>query len=203
MNYIHICDNAGKVIVSRLGPDCRDVCLGLTLAQCERCESHSGSGKRRRGKITVPAGSVFLCADDDDMVKSKRVFMKSLDLYAEMVSGLIEIQKLTLDEVRNENRRLVHNLTTLNSHIIQEIYNIVPQDDLAGGPSRQISVIADALSAKPVPAAQAALRILKNAVAARTEMQIVRRFQSAPQLPPQQRPHSNPNPIPLRLYFLA
>ena len=38
-------------------------------------------------------------------------------------------------------------------------------------------------------AAQAALRILKNAVAARTEMQVVRRFRTAPQLPPQLRPH--------------
>jgi len=33
------------------------------------------------------------------------------------------------------------------------------------------------------------LRILKNAVAARTEMQVVRRFHAAPQLPPQRRPH--------------
>jgi signal transduction histidine kinase len=106
-----------------------------------------------------------------------------------MIEVLVEIQRQAAADTREEGRRLVHNLTTLNSHIIQEIYNIVPQDELAGTPRQQISLIAGAISANPPAAAQAALRILKNAVAARTEMQIVRRFRTIPQLPPQLRLH--------------
>ena len=140
--------------------------------------------------MTVAAGSAFLCTDNSDMLSSKRVFTKTLELYAGMVGTLAETQKLALEEARSENRRLVHNLTTLNSHIIQEIYNIVPQEDLAGRPSRQIAVIAESLNKNATQAAQAALRILKNAVAARTEMQVVRRFHATPQLPLQLRPHS-------------
>jgi light-regulated signal transduction histidine kinase (bacteriophytochrome) len=158
-------------------------------ASYEKCSAHVGGGMRRKGIKEVAIGTVFFCTSDEDMLNSKKVFTRTLDLYAEMIGGLAEIQKLAADEVREESRRLVHNLTTLNSHIIQEIYNIVPQDDLAGTPNQQIGLIAKVISEDPAAAAQAALKILKNAVAARNEMQIVRRFRATPQLPPQLKPH--------------
>lgn len=189
MDHLHVCDAVGKVVLSRLGQNCLEVCVSAALGVCEKCISHEDQGTRRRGKKAVASGTVFFCTADADMVKSKRVFVRALDAYAEMIGGLIEIQRLAAEEAREESRRLVHNLTTLNSHIIQEIYNLVPQDELAGTPYRQISVIAKSIAANPSVAAQAALRILKNAVAARTEMQVVRRFHTAPQLPPQRRSH--------------
>jgi len=70
--------------------------------------------------MKVASGTVYLCTDDVDMIKSKRIFMRTLALYAEMIGGLSEIQRLAFEEVRNEGRRLVHNLTTLNSHIIRK-----------------------------------------------------------------------------------
>lgn len=188
-DHIHICDASGRVLLSRLGEGCQETCLAGASASFEKCVGQLGGGARRRGLKTVAAGSVFFCTADEDMVKSKRVFARTMDSYTEMIGGLAEIQRLAAEEAREDSRRLVHNLTTLNSHIIQEIYNIVPQDDLAGTPTQQISLIAKAIVGDPAAAAQAALKILKNAVAARNEMQIVRRFRSAPQLPPDLKPH--------------
>lgn len=189
MDHIHVSDSEGKILLSRLGINCLEFCLAATSTICEKCIGHEGGGARRRGKKATATGTVFLCTADEDMVKSKRVFMRTLDAYAEMIAELGNLQRLAAEEARDEGRRLVHNLTTLNSHIIQEIYNIVPQDELAGTPNQQISLIAHAISKNPPAVAQAALRILKNAVAARTEMQVVRRFRTTPQLPPQLRPH--------------
>lgn len=189
MDHVHISDLTGKTLLSRVGVNCLQMCLASASTSCDKCVGPEGGGARRRGKKIVTSGTVFLCTADEDMVKSKRVFIRTLDAYAEMIEGLADIQRLAAEEAREEGRRLVHNLTTLNSHIIQEIYNIVPQDELAGTPGQQISVIASAIASNPPAAAQAALRILKNAVAARTEMQVVRRFRTAPQLPPQMRPH--------------
>lgn len=189
MDHLHMYDSTGKVVLSRVGKHCLEACFAEASEACEKCSDRENGGARRRGKRTTTSGTVFFCTADDDMVKSKRVFVRALDAYAEMIGSLVEIQRLAAEEARDESRRLVHNLTTLNSHIIQEIYNIVPQDELAGTPNRQISVIAGSISKDPTAAAQAALRILKNAVAARTEMQVVRRFRMVPQLPPQMRPH--------------
>lgn len=189
MDHVHVCDAAGKAVLSRLGENCLVACVSIATASCDKCTAHDGQGTRRRGTRAVVAGTVFLCTSDEDMVKSKRVFARTLDAYAEMIGELVEIRRLAAEEARDESRRLVHNLTTLNSHIIQEIYNIVPQEELAGTPNRQISVIASSIAASPTMAAQAALRILKNAVAARTEMQVVRRFHTPSQLPSQKQPH--------------
>lgn len=189
MDHIHITDSAGRVLVSRLGVNCLEMCFSATSTTCEKCVGHEGGVTRRRGKKVVATGIAFLCTASADLVKSKRIFNSTLDAYTEMIEGLGKIQQQVGDDAREEGRRLVHNLTTLNSHIIQEIYNIVPQDELDGTARRQISLIASAISNNPQAAAQAALRILKNAVAARTEMQIVRRFRAIPQLPPQLRSH--------------
>lgn len=189
MNHVQICDAAGKTVLSRLGENCLTTCVSAATDSGEKCSAHNGGGTRRRGMKAVAAGTVFLCTSDEDMVKSKRVFARTLDVYAEMIGGLVEIRKLAAEDGRDESRRLVHNLTTLNSHIIQEIYNIVPQEELAGTPNRQISIISKSIASNPNMAAQAALRILKNAVAARTEMQIVRRFHTPSQLPPQRQSH--------------
>lgn len=188
-DHIEIRDASGRALLSRLGEQCRERCMVDASASYEKCNGHVGGGMRRRGLKTTTDGSVFFCTSDEDMLKSKRVFSRTLDLYVEMIGGIAEIQKIAADDAREESRRLVHNLTTLNTHIIQEIYNIVPQDDLAGAPNKQIRLIANAISADPSAAAQAALKILKNAVAARNEMQVVRRFRTTPQLPPQLKPH--------------
>lgn len=193
MDHIYISDASGKAIISQINADCINTCIAPCAASgavvCEKFKECNRSELRRRGRITNQFGAAFFCTSDPDMLASKRVFMRTLDMYANMIGSLIDIQKSTAGEVRREDRRLVHNLTTLNSHIIQEIYNIIPQDELAGSPARQISLIAEKINADPIAAAQAALRILKNAVAARTEMQVVRRLESAPQLPLQRRAH--------------
>lgn len=188
-DHIEIRDASGRVLLSRLDEECRDRCMASASASYDKCRDHLGGGVRRRGLKIVPHGTVFFCTSDEDMLNSKKVFSRTLDSYVEMIGGLAEVQKLAAEEVREESRRLVHNLTTLNSHIIQEIYNIVPQDDLAGTPTQQIELIAKTISTDPFATAQAALKILKNAIAARNEMQIVRRFRTAPQLPPQLKPH--------------
>lgn len=189
MDHILIIDASNRLVVSSLDPGCREACYDLTNTECEKkCLGNKGEA-RRRGKIFVPSGTVFLCSDDKDLLNSKKVFLKQLKFYAEMIDAFVEIQKLTIEQVKRENGRLVHNLTTLNSHIIQEIYNIVPQDDLSGRPADQIRTIAAAISVDTNIAAQAALRILKNAVAARTEMQIVRRLRTAGQLPTPMKAH--------------
>lgn len=188
-DHIEICDASGRVLLSRLDAECRERCMDGASTSYEKCSAHLGRGMRRRGLKTVPNGVVFFCTSNADMLNSKRVFSRTLDSYAAMIAGLAEVQRLATDEGREESRRLVHNLTTLNSHIIQEIYNIVPQDDLAGTPNQQIDLIAKAISVNPLATAQAALKILKNAIAARNEMQIVRRFRTTPQLPPQLKPH--------------
>lgn len=177
MDHILLLDAAGKKIVSRLDPGCRERCFEVSSVGVETCRGCNDNTIRRRGKNISPIGTVFVCSNEPDLVASKRVFLRQLAFYSEALSAFQELRDETVKRLQVENRRLIHNLTTLNSHILQEIYAITPQEKLIGGPTAQIQELQTALIRRPDQAARAALRILKNAVAARTEMQIVRRFQ--------------------------
>lgn len=190
MDHVLLLDSTGKTIVSRLDPGCREGCYELTTVGTEKCKSCANGTSRRRGKLVGSMGTVFYCSDDPDLINSKRLFQRQLAFYSEALLAFKELREETIKKLQVENRRLIHNLTTLNSHILQEVYAITPQEKLVGGPQAQIQEIRDALIKNPDQAASAALRILKNAVAARTEMQIVRRFQPTESMAPlNQKPH--------------
>lgn len=157
--------------------ECRESCFNTATSDVERCSGLKCGGSRRRSKQISPAGTVFLCTDDTDLVASNRLFKRQIYFYSEMIRSFQEVRDETIKKLNVENRRLVHNLTTLNTHILQEIYDITPQERLTGNPQAQIQAIRDSILHDPERAASGTLRILKNAVAARTEMQIVRRLQ--------------------------
>jgi len=178
MDHLLLLDQSGKIVVSRLEPACRENCFDVTPVGVEKCKSCVDGKLRRRGKLIGSNGTVFLCSDDEDLVNSKRIFQKSLTFYEVALTRFRELGEETVKRVQTENRRLVHNLTTLNTHILQEIYAIASQEELTGGPQLQIQAIRRQIKSRENETAAAVLRVLKNVVAARTEMQIVRRLQS-------------------------
>lgn len=191
MDHLLLTDSTGRIVVSRMPEECKAVCLEQAPNTLDKFIGLACHGTRRRSKQTGPTGTVFLCTDNPDLVSSKRVFQKQIQFYGEMIGTFQEVRDETVKRLNIENRRLVHNLTTLNSHILQEIYDITPQEQLTGSPNNQVQIIRDAILRNPDRTAAGALRILKNAVAARTEMQIVRRLQpSEAQAPLNPKSHS-------------
>ena len=70
-------------------------------------------------------------------------------------------------------KRLKHNLITHNTTIIQSLYNIFPQADLAGSSGKeQVEVIKSIISKRQDDLANAALRILKSANLMRLEFEV-------------------------------
>ena len=187
MEHILILDATGRVVFSQLEAECDNNCFAM-LNGVEKCSLNSKL--RKKGKLSLQNGTIFLCTDDPDKIKSKRVFQKTIQFYGEMLASYIDIRDEVLKRTQIENNRLIHNLTTLNSHIIQEIYNIAPMDALTGGPKNQISELENAISSNPKKSAHAALKILKNAIAGRAEMQIVRRLRSGSMTSLNQRVHN-------------
>lgn len=172
MEHIQLIDSVGKILFSRLNNECLTQCKAKSTEKPERC-TVSGEARKRSIKI-CEAGTVFLCTDDPDLLKSQREFNSRIAFYSEMLGTFSSLREEAQEKINTDNRRLVHNLTTLNSHILQEVYDLVSQEDLTGDPARQIRLIKESLIKAPDFAAAGILRILKNAVAARTEMQIVK-----------------------------
>lgn len=72
--------------------------------------------------------------------------------------------------------RLVHNLTSINAHNIQEIYDIVPQDILTSNLSDQLKHIEREIKRRPKKAALMFLRIAKHNIHMKSEFSIYKKL---------------------------
>lgn len=150
----------------------------MCLANCDfegrlmDCPEYGG--KRRHGIRITKASNCFLCCDK---TKTTNLFKNKLEALSYSVPDL----KIPVGEIRSEEQkkvnRLVHNLTSINAHNIQEIYDLVPQDVLAQNWRKQVEFIKEEISKDLDKAAMTFLRIAKHNTHMRSEFSIYRKIE--------------------------
>jgi hypothetical protein len=124
-------------------------------------------------------GRVFMCCGDEAALNSSRVLRTRVDAFA---AGLDLLDKAARDiraEAKKRITRLVHNITSINAHCIQEIFDLIPQDVLTGHINEQIDVIGNTITKHKVAAAKTLLRLAKNNLAMKTEFAAFRAITEA------------------------
>ncbi|WP_162818240.1 ATP-binding protein [Aquirhabdus parva] len=144
------------------------------------------NGKKvRAGTLKTAYGKIYAVTDVEDYIRSSNTFKTKISAVAETIEYLITLKEEVSDKVNSDTARLLHNLTSLNAHNIQEIYNLVSQDTLAitnSGPP-QIDVVDNAIKKNTKACARSLLRIAKNNTAIKTEFSVFKKlYESAPQL---------------------
>ncbi len=166
-----------------------DVILDNLISECKFCmENCSGKGKlkedckiydhkRRIGIIKNTRGTTFLCCGKS---KTTKLFQNKLEVLAYAYYDLvlpkknIEVESKFVEQKRVN--RLVHNLTSINAHNIQEIYDIVPQEILTSNLSNQLKHIEKEIKIKPKKAALMFLRIAKHNIHMKSEFSIYKKL---------------------------
>ncbi len=174
MKHIKIFDSKKNVIADNLTDNCK-VCL----ANCDfegrlipNCPEYGG--KRRHGQKFTRASTVFLCCDK---TKTTKLFREKIEALSYSVPDL----KIPINEIRDEEQRkvnrLVHNLTSINAHNIQEIYDLVPQEVLSQNWRKQLDFIKAEIKKDMDKAALMFLRIAKHNTHMRSEFSIYRKIE--------------------------
>lgn len=138
----------------------------------------------RAGLLITEHGTVLAVTSDQDYINSSKKFTSTLELLASTLETLQTIAKEIQDKINVNTSRLLHNLTTLNAHNIQEIYSLVPQDSLSKtAAGQQVTVVEKIVRSEPRDTAFALLRIAKNNAAMKTEFSVFNKlFDSNPRL---------------------
>jgi signal transduction histidine kinase len=167
MKYL-IKNNKGDTILSNLNAS--------ELELAHSCSSQSeqisiNKQKFRHGKLALEDCSIYLLTNDEKI--TGKIFKK----YQEIFSLFSNIFNSSHSQIRqselNMTRRLKHNLVTYNSHILQEIYQLIPQDEITSIDGKsQLKKIDQALSKNTSKTSQAFLRILKNASLEKAEFDV-------------------------------
>ena len=164
---IHIRDKENLVIISELDNNCLD-CIKINKSETKIILCPIDNKKKRIGCIISNNGKAFGCTSDKNLIKSKKIFNRQLELISKTLT-YIENYKKKLDE---NTRKFIHNLTKTNAHNIQELYALVPQESITKNINEQLSVIEKIILEDPKEAARTFLRIAKNNASMKIEFSI-------------------------------
>lgn len=177
MKHILVTDKDGKKIADNLTIECQDCFLNCsTIGKIvESCNKYDG--KRKQGKIVNTNSCTFLCCDT---TKNMKLFKEKVEALSYAYKDLIIPKKEIEDAIRKSEQqkvnRLVHNLTSINAHNIQEIYDLIPQDVLSSHWKNQLDFIEKEIKKNPKESAMMFLRMAKNNIHMKSEFSIYRKL---------------------------
>lgn len=163
-----ILNNRGDTILSNL--DTSEMLLASSCSsQSEQIKLNNQNV--RHGKIAYGDSVVYLLSKDEKI--TGKIFKKYQEIFLFFSNLFISSHSQIRQSELNMTRRLKHNLVTYNSHILQEIYQLVPQDEITSIDGKsQLLKIEQALSKDLNKTSQALLRILKNASMEKAEFDV-------------------------------
>jgi signal transduction histidine kinase len=175
MKYFIQDKSDGEILSNKLAP-C-EICFGeLSLSSTIKRKCSIDSVQRRLGMTRTESGVVRMCSPNENDINSSRVFRSRLEAYSSIIVPFITAKKDVAAAYNQKLKRLTHNLTSLNAHCIQEVFDLISQDTLTKNVDQQIQLIQDTMRKFPVKTAQMILRIAKNNLAMKSEFIAIRYF---------------------------
>lgn len=121
---------------------------------------------------TVEHNRICCISDVVDMVKSKKTMAKEIEFLFRSIDSFKAAYSSIRSEAQIHVNRLVHNLVTLNAHNIQEVYSIIPQEVMQDKRSKWKERIVEHVSKDTYEASLAFVRIAKNTLKMKTEIDV-------------------------------
>ncbi|MEJ3595081.1 sensor histidine kinase [Pseudomonas bubulae] len=157
-------------------------------------------GGARAGVMVKDGTKVYGFTNNKDYILSSQKFRTALSVIMDSAVTIGEVIAVSRQAVNKSTSRLLHNLTSLNAHNIQEIYSLLPQEMLAKRTSGQVRLVEDLVSKQMRDTALALLRIAKNNAAMKTEFSVFNKlFDSNPKL---QRKSHNVHKVLMNVFYI-
>jgi len=177
MKHFSISSKNGEKISNNLIVECAacfDSCTtkGIKIDSCPKY-----GDQRRQGIISNNTGTTFLCCDETKTTKLFREKLEALSYaYYDLIIPKQQYEKEAKLLEQQRVNRLVHNLTSINAHNIQEIYDLVPQALLTSDYQKQLDFIQAELKKNTRKAALMFLRIAKHNIHMKSEFSIYKKL---------------------------
>jgi light-regulated signal transduction histidine kinase (bacteriophytochrome) len=173
----------------------------VTLIKCISFKSQKfDGGTIRAGVLENDSFTVYAFTSDKDFLKSSQKFKIQLNVILNASNSIDDMIDSAKKSMNKSTSRLIHNLTTLNAHNIQEIYSLIPQDGVSRNMRTQISFAESIVKDEPKETAVTLLRIAKNNASMKVEFSVFKKlFDSNPVL--QRRKH-NIHKVLMNMFYL-
>lgn len=134
-------------------------------------------------KYQLKNGFLILYTTSKDMIRSRKRFSFALNTIVFFADSILIERKEIEAPLKKQYGVLVHNMKSLNAHIQQEVYNIIPQDKLVNSLENKVEVIENLIKSKSNESAKAILKILHSSTGLKMEFSVYSKlFHSNPTL---------------------
>lgn len=161
-----------KIIFNNLYTECAN-CLAQSGKAPIRCPKTNEN--RIRSQINESNTSFALCSNSPFDIKNFEKLNAKLEGMRFVVDSLWAETERFRTENEKKYRRLVHNLSSLNAHNIQELYAVISQDSLHKSED-QFKVIENFIKINPKNSTKMFLQIMKNNAGIRTEIEMFQKL---------------------------
>jgi hypothetical protein len=131
----------------------------------------------RIGRKLNSFGEVFTLTIESKYVDRLKLFRELVDMSILSLEPLTKFQKALIDEQCSKTDELIHNITSLNTYSIQDLFALIPQRTLSENINRQKEIIKEQISSKPNVTIDTLLKLIKYNLAMKVEFSVYERTQ--------------------------
>lgn len=129
----------------------------------------------RIGRKISNAGIVYTLCSSEKYIKSSKLFKELVDLSAISLKSIIDFKKDAEKKQNERTEEFTHNVTSLNSYSIQDLFALIPQEKLIGNINKQREFIKELINKKPDNTVSTLLKLIKNTLAMKVEFSVYER----------------------------
>jgi len=169
--FVHLIDKENNIVYSNLENDQGH------FESFKKCSVQNEiliikNKKFRHGILKNDDGLVYIITDDKETVERPRFFKESLKVHLQLIPFVKKIEKSIRDKTDTHTRRLLHNLSSLNGHNIQEMFSLITEEELREIKSDRKGFIKQRIKQRIDDAAEVFSHVIKNNASIKMEFSV-------------------------------
>jgi K+-sensing histidine kinase KdpD len=131
----------------------------------------------RLGKKNNDYGTIYTLTTESKYINRYKLFSELINMSSIALKPLSKFQNNIIETHNARTEEFIHNLTSLNSYNIQDLFTLIPQTVLAENINKQHEIVKAIITEKPNVAVKTLLKLIKNNLAMKVEFSVFERTQ--------------------------
>lgn len=133
--------------------------------------------KARIGKKSNSHGTIYTLTTEPKYVNRIKIFKELVDFSILSLKPITSFHQSIVQEQNKKTEELIHNITSLNTYSIQDLFALIPQKSLSENINTQKEIIKSAIAEKPNVTISTLQKLIKYNLAMKVEFSVFEKTQ--------------------------
>jgi len=129
----------------------------------------------RLGKNSNSYGTIYVFTTESKYINRLKLFRELLKMSVIGIEPMANCKQKIQDYHNSKNEEFIHNVTSLNTYSIQDLFSLIPQNILTENINKQNEIIKEIITEKPNVTANTLQNLIKYSLATKVEFSVFER----------------------------